>query len=457
MKQFITKKTKCLNVCRIFLVMAVAVLFGTAYSSSHADAASAYQIRINKQANCVTVYKQNSNGTYKPVKAIICSTGYATKLGTYSLGQKMRWHTLMGPCYGQYCTRIYGGVLFHSVWYTSQNPSTLSISSYNKLGITASHGCVRLTVADAKWIYDNVPSGSKVIIYNSSNPGPLGKPKALKISGHTNWDPSDVWSKGNPWNSKKPSIKGASSKTVKFGSAYKAKSGVKVVTTSGSTASSKLKVSVSYAGEKVGRVDTKRPGTYKVTYTFTDEAKKTARKTVNIKVTAERSTPKITDTKTLYVTSKSKMTKGFAVKNATIRQSGRKLAAKYVRVKYQKLKKNTYKLTYIAQRESYEAKKSVKVYIDNKAPVISGIKNNAEYEASADTVVNQNYCRAIIKKVSDNYTKLKVSDVKISLSETETAGRYKAVYAVSDKAGNTAKYTVYINKKSDVVSGGAIS
>lgn len=38
MKQFITKKTKCLNVCRIFLVMAVAVLFGTVYSSSHADA-----------------------------------------------------------------------------------------------------------------------------------------------------------------------------------------------------------------------------------------------------------------------------------------------------------------------------------------------------------------------------------------------------------------------------------
>ena len=102
---------------------------------------------------------------------------------------------------------------------------------------------------------------------------------------------------------------------------------------------------MSYAGEKVGRVDTKRPGTYKVTYTFTDEAKKTARKTVNIKVTAERSTPKITDTKTLYVTSKSKMTKGFAVKNATIRQSGRKLAAKYIRVKYQKLKKNTYRLT----------------------------------------------------------------------------------------------------------------
>ena len=452
------KKQK--SVISFLLACILALNLGVSFSENvNVEAASKkYVVKINKSMNCVTIYEKKSSGKLKPVKAMICSTGSATPIGTFPLGEKMRWHTLMGPSYGQYCSRIHGGILFHSVWYyRNGDPSSMSAKEYNKLGTTASHGCVRLMVADAKWIYDNVPSGSKVIIYNSSNPGPLGKPKALKISGHTNWDPSDVWSKGNPWNSKKPSIKGASSKTVKFGSAYKAKSGVKAVTTSGSTASSKLKVSVSYDGEKVGRVDTKRPGTYTVTYTFTDEAKKTARKTVNIKVTAERSTPKITDTKTLYVTSKSKMTKGFAVKNATIRQSGRKLAAKYIRVKYQKLKKNTYRLTYIAQRESYEAKKSVKVYIDNKAPVISGIKNNAEYEASADTVVNQNYCRAIIKKVSDNYTKLKVSDVKISLSETETAGRYKAVYAVSDKAGNTAKYTVYINKKSDVVSGGAIS
>jgi peptidoglycan hydrolase-like protein with peptidoglycan-binding domain len=40
----------------------------------------------------------------------------------------------------------------------------MKVSSYNKLGQRASHGCVRLTVADAKWIYDNVPAGVVVSI-----------------------------------------------------------------------------------------------------------------------------------------------------------------------------------------------------------------------------------------------------------------------------------------------------
>ena len=32
------------------------------------------------------------------------------------------------------------------------------------LGIPASHGCVRLKVEEAKWLYDNIPSGTKLII-----------------------------------------------------------------------------------------------------------------------------------------------------------------------------------------------------------------------------------------------------------------------------------------------------
>lgn len=149
--------------------------------STNADAASKkYVIKINKQMNCVTIYEKKSSGKLKPVKAMVCSAGNATPIGTFPLGEKMRWHTLNGPCYGQYCTRITRGFLFHSVWYYRRTPSSLAVKEYNKLGTTASHGCVRLMVADAKWIYDNVPSGSSVIIYNSSNPGPLGKPKAVK-------------------------------------------------------------------------------------------------------------------------------------------------------------------------------------------------------------------------------------------------------------------------------------
>lgn len=447
------------RILSFLLACVIALNLGFNFSGTiKSDAASKkYVIKINKQMNCVTIYQKMKSGKLKPVKAMVCSTGAATPIGTFPLGGKMRWHTLNGPCYGQYCTRITRGFLFHSVWYYRQTPSSLAVKEYNKLGTTASHGCVRLMVADAKWIYDNVPSGSSVIIYNSSNPGPLGKPKAMKISGYTNWDPSDIWSKGNPWNSKKPSIKGASNKTVKFGAAYTVKKGIKALNSAGSNITRSMNVHIIYDGKRVSKVDTKKPGVYKVTYSITDEAKKTAEKTVKIKVKAARATPVISDVENLYVTSKDKMTKSFAIKNAVIKQSGKKLASKYISVKYKKVKKDVYKLTYIAQRESYEAKKSVKVYIDKKAPVIDGIKNKAQYEAEADADINDKYCRALINKVSDNYTKLKVSDVKISIRDTETEGRYEIVYTVKDKAGNTAKYTVYIVKKAETATGSAIS
>lgn len=34
-----------------------------------------------------------------------------------------------------------------------------------RLGMRLSHGCVRLAIENAKWIYDNIPSGTTVIIY----------------------------------------------------------------------------------------------------------------------------------------------------------------------------------------------------------------------------------------------------------------------------------------------------
>ena len=81
-------------------------------------------------------------------------------------------------------------------------PNTLEYEEYDKLGTSASMGCIRLCVRDAKWIYDNAKAGSTVEFYsNTSNPGPLGKPKAQKISGNKanrNWDPTDP-DKHNPW------------------------------------------------------------------------------------------------------------------------------------------------------------------------------------------------------------------------------------------------------------------
>lgn len=153
---------------------------------------SSYVIKVNKKMNVVTVYaKDGDNGYIIPVKSFVCSGGAATPVGTFYTPAKYRWQTLMGPCYGQWCTRIHGGVLFHSVFYSTRSNSTLSVNAYNKLGTTCSHGCVRLRAGDAKWIYDNCRLRTKVIIYNSSSVGPFGKPKAAKLASWHTWDPTD--------------------------------------------------------------------------------------------------------------------------------------------------------------------------------------------------------------------------------------------------------------------------
>ena len=155
---------------------------------------SSYILYVNKAKQMVTAYYKDGS-YYVPYKAMICSTGALssyTPNGTFYTPAKYRWHTLIGPSYGQWCTRINGGVLFHSVFYNSKNNNqTLSVSAYNKLGSPASHGCVRLTAGDAKWIYDNCKLKTKVVVCNKSGYEPLSKPKAYKLSASHKWDPTD--------------------------------------------------------------------------------------------------------------------------------------------------------------------------------------------------------------------------------------------------------------------------
>ena len=205
------KKGILKTLCGLMAALMLLVFAGTPVITQAAKLP--YYIKINRQQNCVTVYALDSKGKYtKPVKAFACSVGVnnATPTGTFSIPAKYRWHTLMGGVYGQYCSRIHGGVLFHSVFYSAQDPSRLAYNSYNRLGQTASHGCVRLNVEDAKWIYDNCPVGTKVTIYDSKDPGPLGKPTPIRIdvnSPYRGWDPTDPDPR-NPWLKLRPTIKG---------------------------------------------------------------------------------------------------------------------------------------------------------------------------------------------------------------------------------------------------------
>ena len=150
-------------------------------------------IKVYKGSNTVTAYaKDGSKGYIIPVRTMICSTGNDTPTGEFHTPNKFRWLELMGPCWGQWDTQIMGNYLFHSVYYLSKNDNnTLSVSAYNKLGTTCSHGCIRLTSGDAKWVYDNCVLGTTVIITAKAEKGPFDKPTAYKLASWHTWDPTD--------------------------------------------------------------------------------------------------------------------------------------------------------------------------------------------------------------------------------------------------------------------------
>lgn len=160
-----------------------------------------YKLEVVRNQCTVLVYGLDKSGNYSILHhAFVCGPGQTTPIGTFRTPFKAAWHPLQG-CWGQYCTQITGNYLFHSSPYNSPNKNDLSYRLYNQLGTVCSHGCVRLTVADAKWIYDNCPLGTTVSIYNASSL-PVPKPSApwLDISSpNRGWDPTDP-DPANPWN-----------------------------------------------------------------------------------------------------------------------------------------------------------------------------------------------------------------------------------------------------------------
>lgn len=171
--------------------------------STNLNHTNSYYIKVNNQANVVTIYTKDNEGNLNPYRAMICSTGTHTpKEGKYPLQTKWEWGALQHNVYGHYVTKITGNILFHSVPYEKYGrPDSLQFEEFDKLGTSASLGCVRLQIVDTKWIFDNIPQGTIVEFYSSEDPGPLGKPYAPKISNNVdcrNWDPTEL-SPSSPW------------------------------------------------------------------------------------------------------------------------------------------------------------------------------------------------------------------------------------------------------------------
>ena len=122
-----------------------------------------YLIYVNLSEQMTYVYKGTMN-KWDTVKSFTCSTGIndeKTPTGVFDVRERGDW--FFSDKYqqgGKYWVQFYGDYLFHSVPYNEDQSQVVD----NTLGTPASHGCIRLKTDDAKWIYDNIEAGTKVII-----------------------------------------------------------------------------------------------------------------------------------------------------------------------------------------------------------------------------------------------------------------------------------------------------
>jgi lipoprotein-anchoring transpeptidase ErfK/SrfK len=127
-----------------------------------------YRLNVSLSDQDMYVYELNTDNQYDLVNTFPCSTGLfgPTPTGVFTTtGPYHRWHYFKDfDIWAQYAYHIEGDILIHSVLYKSKGGSA-TWGSVHSLGNRASHGCVRLSVENAKWVYENCEAGTVVTIY----------------------------------------------------------------------------------------------------------------------------------------------------------------------------------------------------------------------------------------------------------------------------------------------------
>ncbi|MBA7508288.1 hypothetical protein ES705_00214 [subsurface metagenome] len=121
-----------------------------------------FRIEVDLTKQKVFVYYKDNL-----IKEMICSGGAEetpTPPGEFETSDKIKYSWVERFDVGAfYWIRFYKKYLFHSVPFDKNGG--MIIEEYEKLGSPVSHGCIRLKLEEAKWLYDKLPSGVKVIIY----------------------------------------------------------------------------------------------------------------------------------------------------------------------------------------------------------------------------------------------------------------------------------------------------
>jgi lipoprotein-anchoring transpeptidase ErfK/SrfK len=151
------------------------VLLDSAYSMP-------YAIKVDRTNQIITIFSASEPGVYNVMeKQFICSTGTSkneTPEGVFTLPDTARkdWRYFKTyKTYVRYAVHIEGNYFFHSLLYSRPDLSTMSRTSYRKLGTPASHGCIRMLDEDVKWMAENCAAGTKVFIMDCQKDSALNK------------------------------------------------------------------------------------------------------------------------------------------------------------------------------------------------------------------------------------------------------------------------------------------
>ncbi len=223
----------------------------------------------------------------------------------------------------------------------------------------------------------------------------------------------------------KPKISGATNKTVYFGSSFNPKTGVTAKDNADGDITKKIKIS--------GKVNMKKAGKYKLTYSVSDKAKNKASVTRTITVKKDTVKPKISGAtnKTLYIGSSFNPKTGVTAKDNADGNITKKIK---ISGKVNMKKAGKYKLTYsVSDKAKNKASvtRIITVKKDTVKPKISGatnktIKIGTSFDPKAGVTANDNVDGDITKNIK----------IKGSVN-TKKAGNYTLTYTVSDKAKNT--------------------
>lgn len=170
------------------------------------DYKSEYYMVVYTKSQTIMVYQKDKRGGYTvKFKSIKCSTGdldaTPTKEGVYRIEKKERWTKTDDGTYVQFGCLIAqdDGYFISSVPYKEKKASTMINTEYDKIGEACSKGNIQMCVRDARWVYVNMPVGTQLSVVNQEGPDVKNIPSRKTGAKYSGWDPSDKWSKGNPY------------------------------------------------------------------------------------------------------------------------------------------------------------------------------------------------------------------------------------------------------------------